>query len=130
MNPDLKHLHPYPFEQLTRLKKGIIPPEDKVHIALSIGEPKHATPHFIQETLLTHCHGLVKYPTTRGLPELRQTVVNWLARRFEIPVANINYETQVLPVNGTREALFSFAQCVINQTEKPVVIMPTPFYQI
>ena len=130
MNPDLKNLHPYPFEKLTLLKKGIIPPEDKVHIALSIGEPKHATPHFIQEALLTHLHGLVKYPSTRGLPELRQSMVNWLARRFQIPVTNINYETQVLPVNGTREALFSFAQCVINPTEKPVVIMPNPFYQI
>ena len=130
MNPDLNHLHPYPFEKLTLLKKGIIPPEDKVHIALSIGEPKHATPHFIQEALLTHLHGLVKYPSTKGLPELRQTIANWLARRFQIPVTNINYETQVLPVNGTREALFSFAQCVINPTEKPVVIMPNPFYQI
>jgi len=135
MTPNLKNLHPYPFEKLNQLKKDIIPPIDKPHIALSIGEPTHETPHFIKEALLQHLHGLSNYPTTKGLPELRLTIAEWLARRFQIPSGFINPETQILPVNGTREALFSFAQCVIDTTsgvsgQPPVVIMPNPFYQI
>ena len=131
MTPYLKYLHPYPFEKLAQLKRGIVPPNDKEHIALSIGEPAHATPHLIQETLLTHLHGLSKYPTTKGIPELRMAIANWLSRRFNVPSELIDPETQVLPVNGTREALFSFAQCVIDATgPAPVVIMPNPFYQI
>lgn len=131
MTPNLKHLHPYPFEKLAQLKQGIIPPIDKPHIALSMGEPTHATPHLIQEALLTHLHGLANYPTTKGIPELRQTIAGWISRRFKIPAETVNPETQVLPVNGTREALFSFAQCLIDSTKNsPVVIMPNPFYQI
>jgi N-succinyldiaminopimelate aminotransferase len=131
MTPYLKYLHPYPFEKLAQLKRGIVPPNDKEHIALSIGEPAHATPHLIQETLLTHLHGLSKYPTTKGIPELRMAIAEWLSRRFNVPSELIDPETQVLPVNGTREALFSFAQCVIDATSPaPVVIMPNPFYQI
>jgi N-succinyldiaminopimelate aminotransferase len=131
MTPNLKHLHPYPFEKLAQLKQGIAPPANKSHIALSMGEPTHATPHLIQEALLTHLHGLANYPTTKGLPELRQTIAEWISRRFQIPANIINPETQVLPVNGTREALFSFAQCIIDSTgSAPVVIMPNPFYQI
>lgn len=132
MTPNLKHLHPYPFEKLAQLKHGIVPPKDKPHIALSMGEPTHATPHLIQEALLTHLHGLANYPTTKGLPELRQTIAEWISRRFQIPADAVNPESQVLPVNGTREALFSFAQCLIDPTraDRPVVIMPNPFYQI
>ncbi len=148
MTPNLKHLHPYPFEKLAQLKHGIMPPIDKSHIALSMGEPTHATPHLIQEALLTHLHGLANYPTTKGLPELRQAIAGWISRRFQIPADAVNAETQVLPVNGTREALFSFAQCLIDPTAAPapgrpaaytpslaiktapVVIMPNPFYQI
>ncbi|MFZ2171042.1 MAG: succinyldiaminopimelate transaminase [Methylococcaceae bacterium] len=130
MTPNLKYLHPYPFEKLAQLKNGIVPPADKPHISLSIGEPTHATPHFIQEALLTHLHGLSNYPTTKGLPELRHAIADWIVRRFQIPAAFINPETQILPVSGTREALFSFAQCVIDPVNKPVVIMPNPFYQI
>ncbi|WP_340121905.1 succinyldiaminopimelate transaminase [Methylobacter svalbardensis] len=148
MTPNLKYLHPYPFEKLAQLKQGIVPSKDKTHIALSMGEPTHATPHLIQEALLTHLHGLSNYPTTKGLPELRQTIAEWISRRFQIPADVINPETQVLPVNGTREALFSFAQCLIDSTKaapvpdrlaaytpslaipRPVVIMPNPFYQI
>lgn len=132
--PYLKYLHPYPFEKLSQLKQGIIPPMDKAHIALSIGEPNHATPALIQQALLAHLHGLASYPTTKGLPELRQAIADWLVQRFGIPAESINPETQVLPVSGTREALFSFAQCLIDPTSaapgKPVVIMPNPFYQI
>ena len=130
MNPNLNQLHQYPFEKLTRLKLGINPPENRTHIALSIGEPKHATPHFIQESLLTHLHGLGKYPTTKGLPLFRQTISGWITNRFLNQNGGINPETEILPVSGTREALFSFAQCVVNPVEKPVVIMPNPFYQI
>ncbi len=133
MTPNLKHLHPYPFEKLARLKQGLVPPADLPHIALSMGEPTHTTPHLIQEALLEHLHGLSNYPTTKGIPELRSTIAAWLGKRFQIPATNINPETQVLPVNGTREALFSFAQCVIDSTassNRPVVIMPNPFYQI
>lgn len=130
MNPHLQLLHPYPFEKLAELKQGITPPEDKAHIALSIGEPKHATPAFIQEALVRHLQGLTQYPTTKGLPELRQTIADWISRRFAMPAEHIDADTQVLPVNGTREALFAIVQAVIDPREKPVVIMPNPFYQI
>lgn len=131
MTPNLKNLHPYPFEKLAQLKQGVVPPKDKSHIALSMGEPTHATPHLIQEALLTHLHGLANYPTTKGIPELRQAIAGWISRRFQIPADAVNAETQVLPVNGTREALFSFAQCLIDSTKvAPVVVMPNPFYQI
>jgi N-succinyldiaminopimelate aminotransferase len=132
MNPNLAALHPYPFEKLARLKQGITPPHDKAHIALSIGEPSHPTPHFIQETLLAHSAGLGVYPTTKGLLELRLTIAAWLSKRFAIPAAALDADSHILPVNGTREALFSFAQCVLDASgpQKPIVIMPNPFYQI
>ena len=127
MNPYLNQLHPYPFEKLAELKRGIVPPADKSPIVLSIGEPAHATPEIIKQTLLNNLGGLSNYPTTKGIPELRQAIADWAAMRFACVV---DAETQVLPVSGTREALFSFAQCVINASSKPVVIMPNPFYQI
>ena len=131
MTPNLLHLHPYPFEKLAQLKQGFTPPENLPHIAFSMGEPTHATPHLIQEALLTHLHGLANYPTTKGIPELRQAIAEWLSARFKIPTEVLNPETQVLPVNGTREALFSFAQCLVDSSSAvPVVIMPNPFYQI
>jgi N-succinyldiaminopimelate aminotransferase len=130
MTPGLSALQPYPFEKLTQLKQGLTPPVDKRPIVLSIGEPSHPTPHFIQEALLTHLHGLGSYPNTKGLPELRTTIGHWLAQRYQIPASQINPETQILPVSGTREALFSFAQCLIDSALNPVVIMPNPFYQI
>lgn len=130
MNPNLGELHPYPFEKLNQLKLGITPPIDKPHIALSIGEPKHQTPELIQQALSESRDGYAKYPTTKGIPELRQTIANWIGQRFTIPVQTIDVETQVLPVSGTREALFSFAQAVINPAQNPIVIMPNPFYQI
>lgn len=129
MNPNLKHLHPYPFEKLAQLKEGITPPINKAHIGLSIGEPNHETPKFIQETLLKHIAGLGVYPTTKGIPALRVAISHWLAKRF-LPADCVNPETQVLPVSGTREALFSFAQCIVDPSVRPLVIMPNPFYQI
>jgi len=132
MTPYLKYLQPYPFEKLAQLKQGIVPPIDKTAITLSIGEPAHPTPHFIEDTLYKHRQGLGIYPTTKGLIELRLAITGWLAQRFKLPKEAINPETQVLPVSGTREALFSFAQSVIDATadKRPIVIMPNPFYQI
>lgn len=102
---------------------------------MSIGEPAHATPKFIEEALLDNIAGLGVYPTTKGIPGLRQTIAGWINTRFKILAESIDPETQILPVSGTREALFSIAQCIIDTTKtrdngKPVVIMPNPFYQI
>jgi N-succinyldiaminopimelate aminotransferase len=130
MTPNLKYLHAYPFEKLAQLKSGIIPSIDKHHIALFVGEPGHDTPAFIHETLAAHLQGLAKYPSTKGLLELRLAIAVWLGKRFQIPADFIDPETQILPVSGTREALFSFAQCLIDPAKKPLVIMPNPFYQI
>ena len=129
MNPELTKLHPYPFEKLAQLKQGCHPPEDLPHIALSIGEPKHPTPGFITEAVITHLHGLSSYPTTAGSNELRHAIATWLDQRFQLD-GHINAMTQVLPVNGTREALFAFAQAVIDRSQQPLVVMPNPFYQI
>ncbi len=130
MNPRLDQLHPYPFEKLNSLKQGLTPVPDKPHIALSIGEPKHQPPAFIQQSISTHIHGLGNYPSTRGLAELRQAIAAWISTRFDIPGTHIDPEQHVLPVNGTREALFSFAQCVINPANSALLAMPNPFYQI
>jgi N-succinyldiaminopimelate aminotransferase len=130
MNPDLSLLHPYPFEKLAQLKAECTPPKELAHIALSIGEPKHPTPGFITEAVIEHLHGLSLYPTTAGTLELRQAISQWLDRRFKLN-GHIDCATQVLPVNGTREALFAFAQAIIDRTqEAPLVVMPNPFYQI
>jgi N-succinyldiaminopimelate aminotransferase len=127
MNPNLKNLHPYPFEKLAQLKNGITPPANKSSIMLSIGEPAHATPQFIKDVLVENLNSISNYPTTKGIPKLREAIANWLKKRF---ACDVNPETQVLPVNGTREALFSFAQCVIDSSKNSLVVMPNPFYQI
>jgi N-succinyldiaminopimelate aminotransferase len=129
MNPDLDRLQPYPFEKLRALFAGVIP-ADKPHIALSIGEPKHATPGFVIDSLRAHLDALGNYPLTRGLPVLREAIADWLVARFALPAGGIDPETQVLPVNGTREALFAFAQAVIDRRHAPLVVSPNPFYQI
>ncbi|MFA5530391.1 MAG: succinyldiaminopimelate transaminase [Thiohalomonadaceae bacterium] len=130
MNPDLARLQPYPFEKLSRLKAGATPPADKAHIALSIGEPAHRPPAFIGEALLTHLHGLGNYPLTKGRLELREAIAAWLVERFQLPLDSVDPERHVLPVNGTREALFAFAQAVVDRSGKPLVVAPNPFYQI
>ncbi len=130
MNPELNKLQPYPFARLAQLKEGIIPPQNRDHIPLSIGEPRHTAPHFIAQELLAHLHELSAYPLTKGTPALRETIAHWLSRRYSLGDNAIDAEQQVLPVNGTREALFAFAQAVINRSTRPVVIMPNPFYQI
>jgi len=130
MNPDLSRLQPYPFERLARLFAGLTVPAGLTPIALSIGEPRHATPGFITEEIITHLHGLAQYPTTRGRAELREAIAAWLTRRFRLPATSLDPEQHILPVNGTREALFAFAQCVLDRAADPIVLMPNPFYQI
>lgn len=129
MNPDLDKLQPYPFEKLNALKAAVTP-VDKPHIALSIGEPKHQPPGFVVEELITHLHGLASYPLTKGRPELRQAIAGWLGRRFGLAGDSVDPERNVLPVAGTREALFAFAQAVVDRSAEPLVLTPNPFYQI
>jgi len=130
MNPDLDKLQPYPFEKLNALKAGTTPPS-KPHIALSIGEPKHATPGLIAAALQQHLDiGLATYPLTRGIAALREAICGWLVERFELPSGSLDPEHHVLPVNGTREALFAFAQAVVDHSGQGLVVSPNPFYQI
>jgi N-succinyldiaminopimelate aminotransferase len=129
MNPDLQKLQPYPFQKLAALFREVNPNPDYRAISLSIGEPKHATPQFIRDALANNLAGLANYPSTAGSDALRSTIANWLAARYGIPAPNA--ATQVLPVNGSREALFSFAQAVVDRSkDDPVVVCPNPFYQI
>jgi N-succinyldiaminopimelate aminotransferase len=129
MNPDLERLQPYPFQRLAELFSEVRPNPDYRAISLSIGEPKHATPQFIRDALSANLDGLANYPTTAGSDALRDAIAKWLAKRYGIPA--LNGKTEVLPVNGSREALFAFAQSVIDRTrDGPVVVCPNPFYQI
>ena len=136
MNPDLQKLQPYPFQKLAALFREVLPNPDYRPISLSIGEPKHATPQFIRDALANSLDGLANYPTTAGSDELRITISNWLAVRYCVPVPDatapgISSNAQVLPVNGSREALFAFAQTVVDRSKSdPVVVCPNPFYQI
>ncbi len=130
MNPDLARLQPYPFERLARLKHGVRPAADKSALSLAMGEPKHPPPGFIAEELITHLHGLEQYPLTRGTAELRASIMRWLQRRYGLPAASLDPERHILPVNGTREALFAIAQTVVDRARAPLVMMPNPFYQI
>lgn len=128
MNPLLDLLQPYPFEKLRALMAGVdapaVPP-----IRLSIGEPMHATPTLIHDALHAAFGGLAVYPTTAGLESLRQTIAEWLIRRYKL--RNLDWASQVLPVTGSREALFSFAQTIIDSSRPdPLVVCPNPFYQI
>lgn len=128
MNPLLSKLQPYPFEKLRQLFGGVTPNPDFSAISLGIGEPKHPTPIFIQQALAENLSGLATYPTTAGTDQVRQAICNWLERRYELPA--LNPATEVLPVNGSREALFALAQVVIDPAAKAVVVCPNPFYQI
>jgi len=127
MNPDLQSLHPYPFEKLAKLFAGLSV-ADKPHIALSIGEPQHPAPEFVQRIIADNTALLARYPSTAGIPELRQAIADWLHARFQLK--QVDAGTQVLPVNGTREALFAFAQAQLDRSQQPLVLMPNPFYQI
>jgi N-succinyldiaminopimelate aminotransferase len=136
MNPLLDHLQPYPFQKLAALFKGVTPNAAYKPVALHIGEPKHATPQFICDALSANLNGLANYPTTVGSDALRNSIAGWLQQRYGLPALDaktpaLDPKTQVLPVNGSREALFAFAQAVIDSSRtNPAVVCPNPFYQI
>ncbi|MES2184231.1 MAG: succinyldiaminopimelate transaminase [Pseudomonadota bacterium] len=132
MNPLLSRLQPYPFERLRQLFADVVPPAGLRPVSLGIGEPKHPTPPFIQRALADAAHqaegGLTGYPPTAGTPALRRAFTDWLQTRYGL---TLDPATQVLPVNGTREALFALTQTVVDPTrDRPVVVCPNPFYQI
>lgn len=130
MNPHLSKLQPYPFEKLRQLFTGVTPNPQYREIRLSIGEPQHATPAFIKDALSAGLGGLASYPSTLGSGELRRSIAAWLQRRYGLP--SIDAETQVIPVNGSREALFAFTQTIVDASRgyTPLVVSPNPFYQI
>lgn len=129
MNPDLEKLQPYPFQKLSALFAAVTANPALRPISLSIGEPKHATPKFIKDALIEGLDGLANYPTTAGSDALRNTLAQWIGKRYNLPTPD--GKTQVLPVNGSREALFAFAQAVIDRSQPaPAVVCPNPFYQI
>jgi len=128
MNPLLSRLHPYPFERLRELSRGIVPPAHLRPISLGIGEPRHPTPPFIEQMLMSSLSGLSVYPATAGEPALREAAAAWVQRRYGVA---LDAATQVLPVNGTREALFALAQTVVDSSRPgATVVCPNPFYQI
>jgi len=130
MNNALNQLQPYPFEKLRALLGSLQPAADKAPIALSIGEPKHRSPAFVAQTLADNLDQLAVYPTTIGLPALREAISGWCQRRFDLPANWLDAARHVLPVNGTREALFAFTQAVVNRSAEALVLSPNPFYQI
>jgi N-succinyldiaminopimelate aminotransferase len=128
MNSRLDLLQPYPFQKLRELFAGLVPHPEFAPINLSIGEPKHATPEFIKQALTANMAGLSSYPPTQGSEALRQAIAAWCARRYGV---ELDPATEVLPVNGSREALFAFAQAVVDPSRhKKRVVSPNPFYQI
>jgi len=129
MNPDLSRLQPYPFQKLSALFRDTQAPAGMAPVNLSIGEPKHDTPGFIRQALADNLDGLASYPATLGSEALRLAIAQWLQRRHRLPA--LDPATQVLPVNGSREALFAFAQTVVDRSRPGAcVVMPNPFYQI
>lgn len=130
MNPNLESLHAYPFERLDALKSPLSPNAEHPHISLALGEPKHEPPDWIVDELTNReriTSGLGAYPATRGMPELREAISAWLQNRFGVTV---DASTQILPVNGTREGLFSFGQAVLSGSSTGLTLIPNPFYQI
>lgn len=129
MNSNLKKLQPYPFQKLRQLFEEITPNPAYDRIDLHIGEPKHVTPDFIRQAIVDNLNMVSSYPTTLGVASLRKSIAAWLMKRYRLPA--LHPDTEVIPVNGSREALFSFAQAVIDTAfSKPVVVCPNPFYQI
>lgn len=130
MNHALTQLQPYPFEKLRALLGSVKPAADKRAIALSIGEPKHESPAFVAKAMADNLDKLAVYPSTLGLPALRQAIGQWCERRFGVPAGWLDADRHILPVNGTREALFAFTQAVVNRADDGLVVSPNPFYQI
>ncbi|KPX44838.1 Aminotransferase, s I and II [Pseudomonas syringae pv. helianthi] len=130
MNNAMQLLQPYPFEKLRALLAGVTPNPEKRPVALSIGEPKHRSPDFVARALADNLDQMAVYPTTLGIPALREAIAGWCSRRFDVPQGWIDPARNVLPVNGTREALFAFTQTVVSRSDDGLVISPNPFYQI
>ncbi|TAG02390.1 MAG: succinyldiaminopimelate transaminase [Betaproteobacteria bacterium] len=129
MNPFLADLNEFTFTRLAKLLAGVSPPAGLKPINLSIGEPKHPTPKFIGDALTANTDGLAQYPPTKGSLALRQSIASWVAKRFALPA--LNAETQVLPVVGTKEALYSFTQLIVDpRRDNPTVLVPNPFYMV
>ena len=128
MNPHLDKLQSYPFEKLRQLFAGSAPNPEYKPISLGMGEPKHPTPAFIRQALIDNLDGLASYPLTAGSEALRHAIASWLERRYGLPA--LDRATQVLPINGSREALFALAQTVIAPDTGALVMCPNPFYQI
>ncbi len=130
MNRHLDKLQPYPFERIRALLEGVTPPEGRECISFAMGEPRHPPPAFALDSLRASLDGIAAYPASRGLMELRQAICHWLSRRFDLPREDLDPGRHALPVNGTREALFAFAQLVVDDSRDAVVVSPNPFYQI
>ncbi|MCX9150237.1 succinyldiaminopimelate transaminase [Pseudomonas sp. TB1-B1] len=130
MNDALAHLQSYPFEKLRALLNGVTPNGSLRPIALSIGEPKHPSPAFVKEALAANLDKMAIYPATLGIPELRAAIAGWCQQRFDVPKGWLDPARHILPVNGTREALFAFTQTVVRREDDGLVISPNPFYQI
>ncbi|MGL4233930.1 MAG: succinyldiaminopimelate transaminase [Casimicrobium sp.] len=129
MNPYLANLNEFTFTRLARLLAGVTPPAGLKPINLSIGEPKHPTPQFIRDALANNTVGLAQYPPTKGSPELRTAIANWIKRRFKLNA--LDPETQVLPVIGTKEAIYSLTQLIVDPTKpSPTILVPNPFYMV
>src|SRR6516164_6467527 len=130
MNSNLAKLQSYPFEKLAKLTQEVQAPAGRKAIVMSMGEPRQSAPEFVGKELCNNLTGLSKYPATQGSVELRSAIAQWLTQRFFLAPGSIDPEHNVLPVNGSREALFAFAQCVVDSKSEPLVLMPNPFYQI
>lgn len=130
MNPNLVRLHPYPFEKLAKLKAGISVPEHLAPISLGIGEPKHPSPAFVKDVIADNLDKLANYPTTKGTDELRSAIAAWATRRFDLAPESLDPNRHVVPVNGTREAIFALVQAVVDAGKPATVVSPNPFYQI
>lgn len=128
MNPYIQSLHPYPFEKLADLLADIKPNPEKELIKLTIGEPQHAAPQFVKDCLANNLDGISKYPLTKGDPALSEAIAQWCKKRFSL--TSLDPKSQVLPVTGTREALFAITQTLIDSKGNDVIISPNPFYQI
>ncbi len=130
MNPNLDRLHPYPFEKLAKLKAGISTPEHLRPISLGIGEPKHPSPEFVKQVIADNLDKLANYPTTKGTDELRTTIAEWATRRFQLEAGSLSAADNIVPVNGTREGIFSLVQSVVAGSDSATVVSPNPFYQV
>lgn len=130
MNPALERLHPYPFERLRALLGDLQIPSAHEPVSMSIGEPQHPVPALIRDALVAGLDGLGRYPSTAGSDALRAAIADWITARHGLAGGAVDPARHVLPVSGTREALFAFAQCVVDPHRDPLVLMPNPFYQI